>query len=222
MKHIIWSLLFAFTLVSCGDFFTFNEEPDEWTGVTMTVTNDSAYVMVGDSMPLRVEFSPYNPNQSTVFWMTGDPYAVIRNDTLVAQTAGLCNVVAIGGAGRLSDTCRVNVLDRWDAIDYSHSAPMDMVVYAKITVDDDTWMPDSMLVAALVRGKVAGVAIPKHTFDTDYAVIRIWALAEDEGQPITFVCYDRRRFRLYQSSQSPGFTSTQALGTLSALYPLPF
>ncbi len=222
MKHIIWSLLFAFALVSCGDFYTFNEEPDEWTGVTMKAANDSAFVMVGDSMPLRAEFAPYNPNESPVFWMTGDPYAVIRNDTLVAQSAGECSVVAIGGSGRLSDTCSVTVIDRWDNIDYCHSAPTDMVVYAKISVGGASWMPDSLPVAAVVRGKVAGVAVRKRFLDTDYALIRIWAQADAEDEPVTFVCYDRRKFRLYKAAQCPGYTATQALGTLSSLYALSF
>lgn len=222
MKHIIWSLLFAFALVSCGDFYTFNEEPDEWAGVTMKAANDSAYVMVGDSMPLRAEFTPYNPNESPVFWMTGDPYAVIHNDTLVARTAGECSVVAIGGSGRLSDTCSVTVIDRWDTTDYNHSAPTDMVVYAKISVKGITWVPDSLPVAAVVGGKVAGVAERKRFLDTDYALIRIWALAEAEGEPLTLVCYDRRNFRLYKAAQSPAYTSAQALGTLSNLYEVEF
>lgn len=222
MKHIIWSLLFAFTLESCGDFYTFNEEPDEWTGVTMKAANDSACVMVGDSMPLRADFSPYNPNESPVFWMTGDPYAVIRNDTLVAQTAGECSVVAIGGSGRLADTCSVTVIDRWDNIDYSRTAPSDMVVYAKISVGGEEWNPDSMLVAAVVQGKVAGTAVRKRLFDIDYAVVRIWANDDGNVGQVTFVCYDRRRFRLYRAKQQPDFVATRALGTLSNLYALSF
>lgn len=222
MKQILWLSLLTLLLTSCGDFFTFDEGPDEWTGVTMTVMNDSSCVMVGDSMPLRTQFSPYNPNESTVFWMTGDPYAVIRNDTLVAQLAGECNVVAIGGAGRLSDTCSVTVIDRWDTTDYSRTAPSDMVVYAKISVGGEEWNPDSMLVAAVVRGTVAGTAVRKHLFDTDYAVIRIWALADGNVGPVTFLCYDRRRFRLYRAEQKPDFVATQALGTLSNLYTLSF
>ncbi len=222
MKHIIWSLPFAFALVSCGDFYTFNEEPDEWTGVTMKAANDSAFVMVGDSMPLRAEFAPYNPNESPVFWMTGDPYAVIRNDTLVAQSAGVCSVVAIGGSGRLSDTCSVTVIDRWDNIDYSHSAPTDMVVYAKISVDGEEWNPDSMVVAAVVGGKVAGTAVRKRLFDIDYAVIRVWASVDNDVTPVTFICYDRRRFCIYRAKQKPYFTATEALGTLSNLYALSF
>ena len=80
----------------------------------------------------------------------------------------------------------------------------------------------SMLVAAVVRGTVAGTAVRKHLFDTDYAVIRIWALADGNVGPVTFLCYDRRRFRLYRAEQKPDFVATQALGTLSNLYTLSF
>ena len=68
MKRLIWiTMALSMMLSSCGEFFNFEEDPDEWEGVTMHALNDSACIMVGDSLALQCEFLPINPNGSPVF-----------------------------------------------------------------------------------------------------------------------------------------------------------
>ena len=93
-------------LTSCGDYFQFGEEPNDWEGVNMRITNESACIMVGDSMPLGIEFSDTSKTGSPVFWMLSDQnIAKLQNDTLKAHQPGVVDVMAIGGNGLLSDTC---------------------------------------------------------------------------------------------------------------------
>lgn len=48
-------------------FYQFGEEPDDWDGVSMRITNAESCVMVGDSMPLGIEFSDTSKIGSPVF-----------------------------------------------------------------------------------------------------------------------------------------------------------
>ena len=54
MKHLLWLISLCLLLTSCGDYFQFGEEPNDWEGVNMRITNESACIMVGDSMPLGI------------------------------------------------------------------------------------------------------------------------------------------------------------------------
>lgn len=108
MKHLLWTLTASLLMISCGDFYQFGEEPDDWDGVSMRITNAESCVMVGDSMPLGIEFSDTSKIGSPVFWMLSDPnIAKLHNDTLKAHQPGVVDVMAIGGNGHLTDTCRV-------------------------------------------------------------------------------------------------------------------
>ena len=39
MKHLLWTLTASLLMISCGDFYQFGEEPDDWDGVSMRITN---------------------------------------------------------------------------------------------------------------------------------------------------------------------------------------
>ncbi len=223
MKHLLWLMALCLVLASCGEYFEFEESPGAWDSVSMRVERDSAFIMEGDSMPLRVEFTPSNPNGSPVFWLSSDTaLARIVNDTLVGVRTGDVQVRAVGGYGRLEDTCHVSVIEPWLMQDFSASHPHDMVVYARITVDGQPWDASACMVGAFVRGQLAGMAVPRSAFGIDYAEIRIWALATQDVGRVTFRCYVPRRYRLYVADERPEYSGTQALGTLSSLYPINF
>lgn len=223
MKHLLWLMASCLLLASCGEYFEFEESPGAWDSVSMKVENDYAFIMEGDSMPLRVQFTPSNPNDSPVAWLSSDTASArIVRDTLVALSTGDVLVRAIGGYGRLQDTCHVSVIAPWRMQDLSTSHPHDMVVYARITVDGEPWDARACMVAAFVRGQLAGMAVPRSACGTDYAEIRIWALATQDVGRVTFRCYVPRRYHLYVADERPEYSGTQALGTLSHLYPINF
>lgn len=140
MKHLLWTLTASLLMISCGDFYQFGEEPDDWDGVSMRITNAESCVMVGDSMPLGIEFSDTSKIGSPVFWMLSDPnIAKLHNDTLHAVYPGAVDIIAISGNGLLTDTCRVRVIDRWEAGDFHRWHPSDMVIYADISIDGKPW-----------------------------------------------------------------------------------
>ena len=224
MKHLLWIVLTVMSLASCGEFFGFDDERhDEWNGVTMRILNDSAFVMVGDSMALGVEFSAHDVKERSVFWsLSDDACARLSNDTLVAVRPGSVYIMAVGGLGRFADTCRVNVIDRWTDADFNRQQPSDMVIYADITLDGQPWDDATVLVGAFVRGELAGMAVPRQALGVRYAEIRVWALADENVGRVELRCYDRRRFRMKLLREEIDFSATRTLGTLSRLYPVNF
>lgn len=223
MKHLLWTLTASLLMISCGDFYQFGEEPDDWDGVSMRITNAESCVMVGDSMPLGIEYSDTSKIGSPVFWMLSDPnIARLRNDTLKAHQPGVVDVMAIGGNGLLSDTCQVRVIDRWELQDFSMLHPSDMVIYADIRVDGEPWNDSTMVVGAFIGGELTGLAVRREAYGISYAELRIWA-PTDQGQGrIDLRCYDRKNFRLLFLKEDIEFNACNTLGTLSNLYPINF
>lgn len=223
MKHLLWMLTLTFGLSSCGEFFQFDEEQDNWDSVQMHIPCDSAYVMVGDSIPLTVEFVPDSVKETSVYWTLDDTLcARLHNDTLVALSPGSLKITAVGGNGRLSGMCTVNVIDRWNVENFNCQQPSDMVIYANVSVNGEAWDDSTMVVGAFVRGELAGVAVKRKAFGIPYAELRIWALSDQNVGRVELRCYDRRRFRLFYYREEMEFTATRTLGTLSNLYPINF
>ena len=223
MKHLLWLISLCLLLTSCGDYFQFGEEPNDWEGVNMRITNESACIMVGDSMPLGIEFSDTSKTGSPVFWMLSDQnIAKLQNDTLKAHQPGVVDVMVIGGNGLLSDTCQVRVIDRWELQDFSMLHPSDMVIYADIRVDGEPWNDSTMIVGAFIGGELTGLAVRREAYGISYAELRIWA-PTDQGQGrIDLRCYDRINFKLLLSQEDLEYNAYRTLGTLSNLYPLNF
>lgn len=223
MKHLLWTLTASLLMISCGDFYQFGEEPDDWNGVSMRITNAESCVMVGDSMPLGIEFSDTSKIGSPVFWMLSDPnIAKLHNDTLHAVYPGAVDIMAISRNGHLTDTCRVRVIDRWELQDFSMLHPSDMVIYADIRVDGEPWNDSTMIVGAFIGGELTGLAVRREAYGISYAELRIWA-PTDQGQGrIDLRCYDRINFKLLLSQEDIEYNAYRTLGTLSNLYPLNF
>lgn len=223
MKNFFWLILLGLSLTSCGDFFQFQNEPEDWTGVTMKILNDSSCVMVGDSMPLAVKFAPDTISDGAVYWLLGDSsFARLQNDTLLAVQPGQLELTAIGGGGRLSDKCKVNIIERWNSVEFNRMHPSDMVIYADIKVNGKPWDDSTMMVGAFVGGELTGMAIRREAFGISYAELRIWAPSTTGQGRIDLRCYDRLNFRLYILHDEIEYNAYQTLGTLSDLYSINF
>ena len=223
MRHIFWLILIGLSLTSCGDFFQFQNEPEDWTGVKIKILNDSSYVMVGDSMPLAVSFTPDSISDGAIYWLLGDnSLAQLHADTLLAVQPGLLELTALGGGGRLSDKCKVNIIERWGAGDFNRMHPSDMVIYADIKVNGKPWDDSTMMVGAFVGGELTGMAVKREAFGISYAELRIWASSNQGQGRIDLRCYDRLNFRLYMLRDDIEYNAYQTLGTLSNLYNINF
>lgn len=210
-------------LASCGDFFEFNEEPDSWDGITMSLPLDSAYIMQGDSLPLKADFTPNNPNNTPVYWMLdGADYGALSGDTLLALNPGVVRLTAVGGNGRLSEECTIFIIDRWNGDRLNIENPSDMVIYGNVTVDDNPWDPSTQTLAAFVRGRLAGIGVPRQAQGIDYVELRVWAGGDDNIGNVTFRLFDHAKHDLLTSEISMPFQGYKTYGTLSTLYPLTF
>lgn len=227
MKYLLHAIAIALIVLSssCGEFYTFDEQ-EPVDSMVMRVAQDTAYIMVGDTMALKVRFEPPQEYNQPVYWemnrMVNDSSAVILNDTITAISAGELDIVAYGASGNVSDTCHVIIFDRWPDVDFSVTQPSDMVIFANITVGDNAWNPDTQFVAAYVRGSIIGYAELKEAFGVQYALLRLWSLSDEYIGPVTFRCYDRQKHMLYVAEQRPDFTGLGAVGTLSNLYQITF
>ena len=223
MKYLLYLLAAMLALTSCGDFYVLGSEPDPWDGISMKVSRNTAVVMEGDSMPLKVEFSPTDPSVTAVYWYSLDMnVATIKNDTMVATMSGDVGLVAISANGSLRDTCNVQVIERWNADRLEYSQPADMVIYADIQVDGQPWDDSTMMIAAFVREELAGMAVKRKAHGIEYTELRIWAVAEEDIGRVIFKCYDRRRFDLLLGEQEPEYDGFRTLGTISDLYSITF
>lgn len=226
MKYLLQLMASGMVLLlaACGDFYTFDESAAD-RPVSMAVPQDTVWLMAGDTMALKVKFSPAGSDSLPVFWHTAstqDSCIKVVNDTLRALYRGETDLVAVCGSGTLADTCHVWVIDRWQTGDLSHGQPSDMVVYARISIGGQSWAPSDQLVVAMVRGQVAGMAELHEAKGVAYALLRIWSIDETDVGAVSFFCYDRVRHRLYRAAEQPEFSALSALGTLSSLYPINF
>ena len=221
MKYLIHTIAFLLllTTTACGDFFLFEDESDIWDGVSMRVLCDSTYVMEGDTMALNVAFIPMNPDDGSVYWLLPDTItAKVRDNKLIAKNAGELDLVAISNNGRISDTVRVTVFERWNTERLEYSNMHDMVIFAHITVDGEEWDSETQEVVAFVNGSPAGKAVEKEANGIKYALIRVFSYSDEYGGLISLRCYDRSRFRLFRIERDIEFNVSPTLGTLSNLY----
>ncbi len=223
MKKLLIILAVIPMFVSCGDFFTFAPEADEWDGVTMKIDCGSSYLMKGDSIALTATFEPLKPNGSSIYWFTPDAeYAKIQNDTLIALSEGEIQLTASAGAGKVADTCSVTVLERWEDPGFEKLYYADMVFYSDIDVAGNDYDEDNMIVGAFVNDKLRGIAVNRTAHGKNYTEIRVWADAETNQGYVTFKCYDRKNHRYYECDDNVAFDAYKTYGTLSKLYNITF
>lgn len=226
MKNLLHFIAFGIIVLlgSCGDFYTFEDTEPEGE-MSMRVVQDTVYIMTGDTIPLQVSFTPSSLDSLPVFWYPAngvDTCVKVVNDTLTALRRGELDMVAVGGSGRLADTCHIVVIDRWTRLDFNREQPSDMVIYANITIGGKPWDPATQQVVAVVRGQLAGFAEPHEAHGVSYSQLRIWSIDDEDVGTVILLCYDQSRRWLYRAVQQPDFTALSALGTLSSLYQINF
>lgn len=229
MKYLLQLILFGSIILmsSCGDFYTFEETEARPDSVGITVAQDTAYLMVGDTLPLRVIYTYGNTTDNPVFWM---PLAedtikcgVISNDSLTALRAGEMDAVAVcSSVSMQTDTCHVIVLEPW-VTDSIARAYQDMIYYAHVTVDGREYDPANMIVAAFNGDEIIGVGEMKEWSGIRYVQLRMFldigAVDESTLVSVTVRCYDKSTFNVYQSYDDLYFDG-ETHGTLSNLLEL--
>lgn len=220
-------MLALLPLSSCGDFYTFEETEAQPDSVSITVVQDTAYLMVGDTLPLRVNYTYGNATDNPVFWMplTEDTIicGVITNDSLTAIRVGEMDAVAVCSSVSMhTDTCHVIVLEPW-LVDSITNSYQDMIYYAHVTVDGREFDPSHMIVAAFNGPQIIGIGEMKEWSGIRYVQLRMFLDTDAVGGgvrvPIYVRCYDKATTMVYESDEDLYFDG-ETHGTLSNLLEL--
>lgn len=220
-------MLALLPLSSCSDFYTFEETEPLSDSVSIKVAQDTAYLMVGDTLPLHVNYTYGNATDNPVFWMplTEDTIVcgVIANDSLIAIRVGEMEAVAVCSSVSMNtDTCHIIVLEPWVARSIA-GAYQDMIYYAHVTVDGREFDPANMIVAAFNGDDIIGVGEMKEWSGIRYVGLRMFldteAVDESVLVNVTVRCYDKSTHRVYQSYDDLYFDGNTH-GTLSHLLEL--
>lgn len=228
MKHLLQLILLGCIALmsSCGDFYTFEETEAQPDSVSIKVAQDTAYLMVGDTLPLRVNYTYGNATDNPVFWMPVIEDTIlcgtIVNDTLTAVREGEMDAVAVCSSVSMhTDTCHVIVLGPWVA-DSITSSYQDMIYYAHVTVDGREFDPSHMIVAAFNGPQIIGIGEMMEWGGIRYVQLRMFLDTGAVGGarvPIYVKCYDRKAARVYESGEELYFDG-ETHGTLSNLLEL--
>lgn len=179
---------------SCGELFDVDDSGGAMPSA-MSISRDTVDIMPGDSLRLSVSFSPTEPDNRGVMWMSLDSgVASMAGDTLVARTTGETVVTALSADGLLPDSCVVNVMSPWriERSDFFY----DTIVYADIKVCGRE-LGDGIAVGAFVDGELRGIAEARQAKGRSYALIRVYGpTGSGDEDTITFRCYDRRNVLL--------------------------
>lgn len=225
MKKLLIILTLLPLLTSCGDFFLFEQEPDDWEGVTMKIDFRDAYLMAGDTLPLTATFTPKNPNESPIYWFASSDDSEcfkVFNDSLVGLSSGTVSVRASAGGGMVSDIANVTIIDKWEDPGFQTLFPYDMVFYAEVTVDGEAFDDSTMMLGAYVFGELRGIGCMKTAFDINYIELRVWADSESMQGNVLFKCYDRTSHKFLECEDRVEYSAYTTYGTLSNLYPITF
>ena len=205
-------------LLSCGEMF--EDMPPINAAIEMSFDRHAMTLMEGDSCRIHLCFTPDSVSNASAYWWAEYPEKVIlrNNGTVVGNSAGTTNVMAISLSSHTSDTCKVNVLSRW-ITECIPSLPYDMVIYASVTIDGQP-ITASQTIAAYSGTELRGVSTFRTEHGIDYVRLRIYS-PYAEGEKITLYYYDKENYRVISASESLTF-SESTLGTLSALHPIIF
>jgi hypothetical protein len=157
----------------------------------MHISNDTVFVMLGDTFSLSTVFSPDSKALTAVQWATTDDSIVaINGNVFTAVRPGTTYVTATSVYHNVQDSCFVQVM-KWDVSPYQY--PQETIFYAQVTVDDDMFDPDFMTIAAFINGECRGLGELKKYGDVEVVQFRVWGevMATDGPEII--------RFRIYRS-----------------------
>ena len=202
-------------LTSCGELFDYDTS-DPSAASTMTLGRHSVDIMVGDRYEIPTIFSPEELSNRTVYWQSADNSIVaFENNTIIGMAVGTTMVKAISVSEQLEDSCKVNVIPRWEL--HTDGYPYDMVIYADVQVHGAP-PTDDMMIGAVCDGELRGIGVRQSHNGVSYMVIRVWSPFE-YGDVIRIGCYRRGQAIIEYFPDEFTFDG-EAHGTLSKLYPL--
>ena len=217
ISHITYLIFMMMTLASCAELFDVDDSKQEVA--SLTVGQKHIDLMVGDRFVVSATLSPDTLVNKALYWESLNSSIVsVSDDVLTAVAPGETKVVVTSVSRQLRDTCAVTVYPVWQVspTDFLY----DMVVFAKVTVDGRD-MDDSIVVGVFDdSGRLRGVGSLQESYGISYMLLRIYS-ENDEGEPLTLRCYDRRRARITDCAKTITFNGS-TLGTLSNLYPIDF
>ena len=241
----VGSLFLLCSLITSCEFFDIDEIGVE-TAAKITLSQDTIYVMQGDTFSINPVFMPDTINITDLFLLPerGDVVEVCGVDKMAAVGEGGTKVYITSVSARILDSCMVYVSPRWEV--EQRVWPYETVFYANVTLDGKP-LTEDMEVAAFIGSKCRAVGQLKMAHGISYLQLRVgsdWYLIDDsdinwddgeEGEydaegltgdnqrrpVIRFRCYDHAHRWLYTTSQYEIFDG-ETHGTLSDLYEIAF
>ena len=217
-----WGLLCLPALIllwACGDFWE-SESAELLKAQDMHFRRDVVTIVQGDTYCLPLHFSPDSIFNNTIYWQSLDTtVCTFVNDTLLALSPGITQVVAHTAIHQLNDTCYVQVLPPLQAVYGNY--PYDMMLYASVNVHGTPITienSDSFVIAAYAGEELRATGRIMQHRDIPYMAMRIESPFA-YGEPITLRCYFVGQARIEFFPDTLVFNG-ETYGTLSALYPL--
>lgn len=245
IHHIFRLLCCTFLLVqftSCDLEFDVDSDLSK-IAAEMSLNFDTAYVMRGDTLPLRPVFKPDTLNIKDIFVRSSNDEVVnvnVLTGRIEAVGAGWARLYVESVSARLLDSCDVCVMVPWEQtaeVEY----PYETIFYADVTVNGKP-LTEDMKVGAFVGDECRAVAEALTFHGVSLLQLRVGSeeLVDDMSVPdlpyddeddeggyevirdkITFRCYDSRLRQLYECPVKPDFDG-ETHGTLSKLYKIEF
>lgn len=201
MKKFLHSFLCMMLLIpafaSCG-LIEFEIDESAQQAYEMHIECDTAYMMVGESIRLSVLFTPDTVSNMQVFWQTEhDSVVFAYGNDLSALSEGDTHIYATSVQNRISDTCFVRVMPRWEVSTADY--PYDMVVHADVRVAD-TIPGEHLLVGAFVGSEFRGIGRWQQVGNIKFMTFRLFSHFEgytpDAGERFRFVLFDTKKHRI--------------------------
>ncbi len=215
LYKLMAAVLFCSTFASCGELFELDVE--EYSGPdSMRIDRKEFYIMLGDTCDLSPVFTPDTVSLPSIFWLSFDKNIVsVENGQVVAKSVGSTQIMAMSVDNMLSDTCVVNVIERWSLSPFMY--PYDMVIYANVTDNGEPANEDYRL-AAYVDDELRGVGEVMTQHDITYTRLRIYSPTFEEEE-IKLVAYAVKEARFYTLPVTMVFDG-ETHGTITDLHRL--
>lgn len=213
--------MLATLATGCGELF---EVDDEVTpSGTITISDRSIELMVGDRYVLPKTIKPDSLGKIALFWASDDKSVVsFSSDTAIAVNPGTTWVRVTAVDYLKSDSCKVTVHPVWQQFS---PAPFryDMLFFASVTVNGKPIDKNVVVAAFTTDGEQRGVGIMMEAADsasTPYMMMRIYS-NEAGDEDILLRCYDRSRVKVVQAPDTLTFYSDETIPN-GGLYNLKF
>lgn len=206
-------------LGSCGELYEADEEGGETIKATVTLSQTTLSLMVGDEYKIGVTLSPDTLKNKALFWESADTKVVsMQGDTLRAVAPGETTVTVSWPSQDVSGQATVTVLPVWQMATVTY--PYDMLVFASVTVNGHAADDDCVVAVFDEDGNLRGVAQPRTDDGISYMLLRVYS-PDGIAETLFLRCYDRTRALVSEAEATLTF-SANSLGALSDLYKIEF